>query len=347
MRVLVLTTSAEWTAGVRLLAALAAALSERGDVVAVVCARDRVVERAIAQRWSRLSLRAVVGGGRVRQFAQLRGLVSSLRPDAVLVGSAADAQLAAWAMGKRGGVVRRVTIDERPAPVPRPWGISRTVVDMWGEEELAIGWPSPRPILPDGFVVALPPSADRAPELLVHTSDRHDDTVAAALRAAAALRTRHPMLRLTLAGDPSTSQETRVHAASLGLTTALEVIDVEAFLTFARPSATVLWSAAPGDAGAVGVLAAMQQQVPVVVAADAPFAGLVSPAITGFHWHADNASLVVAEVARVMGDAAAHHTMGEAAAVRAARDYAWHSFVETAAMRLARAAGRRAVVRSP
>jgi hypothetical protein len=347
MRLLVLTTSAEWTAGVHLLVTLAASLVERGNVVAVVCPRDGAVARAVGQRWPRLSLRPVLGTGRVGQFAEVRGLASALRPDAVLVGTGADAQLAALAIGRRGGIVHRVPVEERGVRPRPPWGLSRTVVETWGADEMAISWPAPRPAEASRAVAVLPRTPEQPPELLVLTGDRHDEAVAAALRAAAALRTRHPSLRVTLASDRGAPQDTRVHAASLGLTPALELIDTDAVVTYGRPAPTVVWSAAAGDAGAVGVLVAMQQRVPVVVAADAPFAPLVVPAITGFHWRTESASTVVADVARVIGDPVAYHTMGEAAAGRAARDFGWDGFVDTAAARLGRVAGSRLALRSP
>jgi beta-phosphoglucomutase-like phosphatase (HAD superfamily) len=346
MRLLVLTAHDEWTAGVRLLVALAASLAERGDVVAVVCSREGVVAGAVGARWPRLSLRPVLGSNRVAQFAAVRGLTSALRPDAVLVGTAADAQLAALAMGRRGGIVRRVALEEREVSPRAPWGLSRTVVDTWGTDELAISWLPPTPLPADRAVAVLPRVGDQPPEMLVLAGDQHDDAVAAALRAAAALRQRHPSLRVTLASEAGTPQATRVHAASLGLTPALDLVATDDVVTYGRPAPLVVWSAAEGDAGALGVLAAMQQRVPVVVAADAPYAPLVVPAVTGFHWQSAFASTVVADVARVIGDPAMQHTMGEAAAVRATRDFGWDGFVDAAAARLGRVAGSRLALRS-
>ncbi|MFO0094576.1 MAG: glycosyltransferase [Gemmatimonadaceae bacterium] len=346
MRLLVLTASAEWTAGVQLLVALAWSLAERGDVVAVVCAREGTVARAIGTHWPRLSLRAELGNGRVGQFAKLRGLVSALRPDAVLVGHGADAQLAALALGRRGGVVRRVALDEWGVPRRTPWGMRRTAVETWGADELALSWPAPGAAGHSTDVAVLPRTPGQPPELLILAGERHDEGVAAALRAAASLRARHPSLRLTLASRHRLPQATLVHAAALRLTADLQLIDGEALVTYARPAPTVLWSAAAGDAGALGVLAAMQQRVPVVVAAEAPFAPLVRPAITGFHWHAEVASTVVAHMARVIGDPAVHHSMGEAAAVRVAHDFGWDRYVEAAAVRLRRVAASRLALRS-
>jgi hypothetical protein len=54
---------------------------------------------------------------------------------------------------------------------------------------------------------------------------------------------------------------------------------------------------------------------------------------------AETSVAVVAEVARVLSDAASQHAMGAAAAARASRDYAWDTFVDRAATLLAQAGG--------
>jgi glycosyltransferase involved in cell wall biosynthesis len=83
----------------------------------------------------------------------------------------------------------------------------------------------------------------------------------------------------------------------------------------------------------------MQQGIPVVVPQEAAYAELVTPGVTGFRVPGDSSVTVVAEVARVLSDASAQRAMGEAAALRAAREYAWDSFVDMAATLLAQAGG--------
>lgn len=344
MRVLVLATGTEWTAGVRLLATLSAALSERGEVVAVACARQSAVATAIGNAWPRLSVRAVVGRRRVGQFTQLRTLVSAMRPDAILVGSVADAKLAALAVGRGGGVVRRVAIGEQAQPVRATQLFAGARIDQWGTGALAIGWPAP--VEADEALHTPPRTTIAPPELVILMGARHDEAVAVALRAAAQLRSRHPTLRVTLAGDRDVPQDTRVHAAALRLTPALEIINREAVLTYARPAASAMWCVAPGDAGACGVLAAMQQHVPVVVAHDAPYASLVAPAITGFLWQAESTSTTIAELARLFGDVGVRRMIGEAAANRALRDFSWNAFVNEATERL-RAVAIKSARRTP
>lgn len=335
------------------MAALAAGLSARGDVVAIACAARGAAEAAIERTWPRLSVRTVTGQGWFRQGMSLRTTVTALRPEALLVSGEADAVLAAFAMGKRGGIVRRYTADEREgmtladAHDALPWRarytLSRASMTAWGAESLAIGWPVlDRPELTDGAHTGhrLPVVA---PHLVLVPAATHDEATANALRAIAHVRTRHPDIRVSLLGEASALQATRLHAAALDLSGCIQIVSLDALLTHQlhRPphQASLAWIAAGGDAGALATLAAMQQGLPVVVPQDASFAELVTPAVTGFRVPADSSVMVVAELARVLSDATAQQTMSEAAVARAARDYGWDALVDEAAGLLAKAGG--------
>jgi glycosyltransferase involved in cell wall biosynthesis len=338
---------------VRILSALAAGLSARGDVTALACLSRGDVERAVEAEWPRLSHRAIVGTGFVRRAASLRGIVTALRPDALLVGSDTDASMAAVALGNRGGVVRRLTVTETAAVVggvadTDGWrqrlARSRTRYDAWGTRELAISWPQPTTSAPrDADAVALDHAgADTgadAPRLLIVPPHAHDEQVALALRAASQLRARVPALRVTLLGDVSAMQSTRLHAAALDLTAAVEIAPLDTLLRHAPPPAFAAWVCAHGDTGAVATLAAMHGRLPVVVPTAAPFAALVTPGTTGYYAQVDTLPVTVSSLARLMGDADAAARMGEAAADRAARTFGWEAFVEEAALRLARVSG--------
>lgn len=360
MRVLVVASTAEWTPGARLLAQLAAGLAAGGDVVAMVTALGSATERAVEQGWPRLSLRSVSGAGGLRRAWSLRGIVNALRPDALLVGSEGDAALAAFAIGTRGGIVRRVTADEYvprtgTAAVRSPaaggaaksatlrWRArlarARTPITPWGDTHLALGWPSPPVADTAAHATAIHRLPVTAPAVVLVPGASHDEATAAALRALAHLRTRRPDLRVLLVGAPAALQGTRVHAASLDLAAAVEVVPVEALLQHGLGHARAAWITAPGDLGALTTLAAMQQRLPTVVAVDAPFAELVTPGATGLHVSADNTVVVVAELARLLADVNAQRAVGHAAAARAAREFGWEAFVDDAALLLARAAG--------
>jgi hypothetical protein len=347
VRILVLTTGERYAPGVRLLAALAAGLEARGDVTAIACLSRGEVERAVEREWPRLTFRAIVGAGFVRRTASVRGIVTALRPDAILVGSDDDATLGAVALGSRGGVLRRLAVHESAdamggASETGGWRTrlarSRTRYAVWGVRQLAVSWPEP---------VALPHEADPtvhplpvpSPHLVIVPSSVHDEATALALRAAAHLRDRMPALRVTLLGNVADLQATRLHAASLNLTASVQLQPLDVLLHHEPLDAVAVWVCAPDDAGAIATLAAMQQRCPVVVPRESPFASLVAPAITGFLAHAETVPAVVAELARLLGDSDAARRMGEAAAARARREFGWDAFVDQAAERLARAGG--------
>lgn len=357
MRVLVVATDPSWTPGTRLMAALAAGLASRGDVVAIACASRSAAEAAIERTWPRLTVRSVSGEGWWAQGRSLRGIVTAVRPDAVLAGTEHDTALAAYAFTPRGatgstryGIVRRfaaherdaVNADDRPSlPWRARFALSRAKsrIDAWGARSLVLGWPVSEPApayAHDADVQRLPVSA---PHLLIVPGATHDERTATALRAAAHLRTRHESLRVTLVGELAHLQATRLHAASLGLTPCLQVSDPDALLHHEWRGASAAWVTAPGDAGAIAVLAAMQQHIPVVVPADVPYTELVAPQITGFISPPEGGAQVVADLARLLSDPAMQRAMGEAAAARASREHDWDAFVDDAADRLARAAG--------
>ena len=353
MRVLVVATSPQWNAGTRLMASLAAGLSARGDVVAIACAPHSAAEAAIERTWPRMSLRTVTGQGWFRQGMSLRAIVTALRPDALLVSGEADAVLAAFAMGKRGGIVRRYTTDEREgmtladAHDALPWRarytLSRASITAWGASSLALGWPMVDPLPEMDGATSVHRLPVVAPHIVLVPAATHDEVTANALRAIAHVRSRHGELRISLLGEASALQATRLHAAALDLSGCVQVVPLDTLLhhEFRGPHehASVAWIAAGGDAGAPATLAAMQQGIPVVVPQEAAFAELVTPGVTGFRVPGDSSVTVVAEVARVLSDASAQRAMGEAAALRAAREYAWDSFVDMAATLLAQAGG--------
>jgi len=350
MRVLVVATTPQFTLGTRLMASVAAGLASRGEVVAIATAIRSETEAAVERTWPRLSVRSVSGGGWMRQALSLRGIVTALRPDALLVGSEHDAVLAAFAVGKTGAIVRRLAANERPgftnhdgAPDDTlPWrarfALSRARITPWGEQTLAIGWPmSARD---DESVQRLPlETRGNAPYLALLPAATHDEQTATALRAISHLRARHPDLQLLLIGDAHTLQGTRLHAAALGLSECVHLTPLDALLHHELAHVCVAWMAAGGDGGAIATVAAMQQAIPVVVPSDAPYASLVTPFVSGFLAPRDASGTVIADLARVIGDPDVRRNMGDAAAAKAAREYDWDAFVDEAAALLARAAG--------
>ena len=352
MRVLVVATAPRFTLGARLMASLATGLAARGDVVAIATASRSETESGVERAWPRLSVRSVSGRGWVRQALSLRRTVTALRPDALLVGTEHDAVLAAWAVGKRGAIVRRFAADERVSHTDRagapdderPWrtrvALSRTRMTPWGDQTLVVGWPVAD--RSDGSVQRLPLEAKGgAPYVALLPAPTHDERTAAALRAFAHLRTRHPELQLLLVGEASALQTTRLHAAALGMADCVHITPLTALLHHELAHAAVAWVADRADSGAIATLAAMQQRIPVVVPHDVTFLELVAPGISGLVVPPESTATISAELARVLSDPDIRRDMGAAAAAKAARDHGWMAFVDEAATLLARAAGVR------
>jgi hypothetical protein len=344
VRVLVLTTAASWTHGVRLLIALGAELAARGDIVTVACLSRGALERSVEAAFPRLAVRGIAGQGAFARISSARGIVAALRPDAVLVQSEPDALLAAMATGRRGGVVRRWSVGEDAPdrqPAARTWRTrlagSRTRLTSWGRDPIALSWPEPSLRHVRGGT----PSEAVPAALWIVPPAEHDERTAVALRAAARLVGRHPSLRIVLLGELAALQSTRVHAASLGLTAFMQVAPIDTLLLADEIDAAAVWVTADGDDGAIATIAAMQRGIPVVVPAALSFASMVASRITGFVMPDADISTIVAEVARLMSDRHEYEAMGEAARARATRLHGWQHFVDDAADVLSRASGSR------
>ncbi len=371
MRILLFTTASAFTPDVQMLMHLVVALGARGEVAGVACVQGSATAESVAAHWPRLTLRTFGAAGTTRPGSGARGVISALRPDVVLVGSARDAALAAAALGRRGGVVRRVAFGESPGSGrgPRGWRLGLGTVARiieWGQRAPVVSWPLPASGDARGGASGVFDASDALdardaanPELLVLPPLRgrdspYDTSTAMALRTIAHLGRRHHTLRLTLLGDVEMLQSARVHAASLGLTGRLHVRPVQALLDGQFPDATALWVTAADDAAAMCVVAGLQHGVPAVVPHDAAFAGLIVPGASGFlatkpefsvtlpgspAQHPPLPVSLVTELARLIGDRFVRRVMGEAAIGRAVREYGWERFVEEARAQLLRAAG--------
>ncbi|GAB1342422.1 glycosyltransferase [Gemmatimonas sp.] len=352
MRVLVVVANPHWTMETRLMATLAAGLSERGEVVAVAVAHGSDTERQVERAWPRLSVRTVTGAGWMRQAMSLRATVAALRPDALLVGTVADAVLAATSGSKTNAIVRRVhgqMPDDQHAELPwrARFALTRARVTLWGADQLVVGWPEP------ALVTATDEQVRRLPvatsEVVLVPGPTLDEDTLTALRTIAQVRSRHPDLRLLLVGNAPSLQAIRLHAAALDLAAAIHLVGPEAMLGHQLSHARAAWITAAGDTGAVFALAAMQQGLPAIVPQRAHYRDLVLPGATGVLASPDALVPMAAELARLLADDVLQQHMSSAAAARATRTFGWQAFVDDAAEHLAQAAGQRSarVTRRP
>ncbi len=359
MRVLVLTTDDDWSMGTRYLLTIANALAQRGETVTACYPRPSATAGGVEAGFPDVALRGFAAGGRFARWRAIRRVVVATRASAVLVHGERDAMLAALAIGRRGGVVRRVRFDE---PMGTGWrsrvATARSRVEMFGRsiahdqltgpagDERGPESPSTLALLswpaltdPDDTIHA---DLAAAPlRLLIVPGRQASAGTVIALRAAAHLITRHAALRVVLVGDEASLQSARIHAASLGLADALDLLSLDEYLRRDRRAAAAVWVTTGGDAGALAIISAMTRRLPVIVPVESPLRLLVAPRITGFLADAADPSATVAELARLLADASEQRAMGVAAAARASRVHGWHAYMDRLTESLSRASGER------
>lgn len=363
MRVLVMTTERDWSMSTRLLLTAAEGLARRGDTVTACYPRATATAAGAESGFPNVALRSMSDGGFLAQWRAVRRAVSAARPMAMLVQGERDTLIAAYAIGRKGGVVRRRQFAEQ---LRASWrskaAASRTKVVVFDSDQratrlpsdavsiaassarsTALSWPtlaeqSPRTNHVVGTVGTV---AELKPTLVVFPSHDAGATTPVALRSAAHLLTRNEALRVTLVGDETTLQGTRIHAASLGLADRLDVISVDEYLYAPTLAATAVWVTAQGDEGAVALLSAMTRSLPVVVPVGSNIESLVVPRITGFVADDEDPTSIVASLARLFADVDDHRTMGDAASARASRVHNWSMWLDSVTNSLNRAAGVR------
>ena len=352
MRILVLITEREFRVSARIQARIGETLAERGHLVTVVCVSGSQTESEIAKRFPSLKCRSIPGRG-TRQFLAFRRLVKGVHPAVVLVQGERNMLAAAIAIGRKGGVVRRLSVGEAVKPTWRAIvANSRSRCVVIGDElsapnesippmKTAVGWQaesvgaSPRgwhgtrvsgemsPVL--GIVSGNP----RAGARKLSTKPSMEYSAAAlALRAASRLATRYPELRVLLLGESAALQAVRVHAASVGMASRITIAPIDSLITSNSFNASLVWVAAQSDEGAVSIISAMMRGIPVVVPANFDTSGFVIPQINGFLAVESDISTCVSAVANVLANPEQLSAMGVAAESRARRLHAWNLYID-------------------
>ncbi len=355
MRVLVLTTEPHWSMSTRLLLTAAEGLALRGDAVTACYPQASATATGAESHFPNVALHTINNGSFFAQWRAVRRVVVATRPSAVLVHGERDTLIAAFAIGRRGGVVRRERLGETVRPSWRTrLAAARTKVMILFSEQRDAGlpgdvplsmhaWPTPAEHAPRGkHVVGTVRSLTESHERLVLFPSRASKvTTAVALRTAAHLLTRYTSLRVTLVGDETVLQGTRIHAASLGLADRLDLLSVDEFLYGETLDATAVWITTDGDEGAIAAIFAMTRAVPVVVPSGSNIEPLIAPRITGFVADARDPSAIVAALARLFSDPDEQRAMRDAAAARASRVHGWSAWLDRVAELLQRASGQR------
>ena len=340
----------------RLLVSVGGGLAARGDRVVFAPIRKGDVDRFLARRFPKLPAHAISARGGIAGVLAVRKIAQASGADAILVGCERDQLTAALAIGKHGGVVRRLAIGER---FMLNWrtklAASRATCLMMGDQigadvhedthvRAAVAWP--RPLTLVSAEGARASSAGSPSVLAIVAGDSRVPAQhaagAAALRAAARLLTRHAGLRVLLLGDTPAMQAIRLHAASVGLAERVEVAPLDSLIEPGPFNANAVWVTAAGDVGGVSVVSAMMRRIPVIVPQGFDTESLVASRITGFVSDDTDLAGSVAALAHLLADTDAHQSMGAAAASRAERAHGWDAYLHTVQSTLAQVAGKTA-----
>ena len=352
MRILILITEREFRASARIQALIGETLVERGHLVTLVCVKKSQTEAEIARLHPSLKCRSIAGRG-IRQLLSFRRIVKGLHPAVVLVQGEKNMLAAALSIGRKGGVVRRLSVGEGVKPTWRAavagsrsrcvvmgdelsapneskppmktslgWDPGSVAAKMRGGEESGRREKSP-PVL--GIVSGNPRAGAR--KLSVKPFAEYS-AAALALRAASRLATRYPELRILLLGESAALQAVRVHAASVGMASRITIAPIDSLIASDAFHASLVWVAAQSDEGGVSIISAMMRGIPVVVPSHFDTQAFVAPHINGFLADESDISTCVASVANVLANPDQLAAMGAAAQARAHRLHDWDLYID-------------------
>jgi len=161
-----------------------------------------------------------------------------------------------------------------------------------------------------------------ATQLMICVIDQDSGTrVTTAMRTLALLAERHPTLRLVLVGRAEDADDTRMHAAALGVTSLVRFLRENDNTPQVLAAADVGWIAADGDDGAFACLDFMAARVPVIAERTPLVSSYVPDGIAGVLLPPSEPSETASAVARFLADANTRKAMGGAGFTRAQRDF--------------------------
>ncbi len=159
-------------------------------------------------------------------------------------------------------------------------------------------------------------------ELIVCVIDQQSGSrVTTAMRTIALLAERHPALRLVLVGRADDADDTRMHAAALGVTSLVRFLRENDNTPQVLAAADVGWVAADGDDGAFACLDFMAARVPVIAERTPLVSHFVPDGIAGVLLPPADPSDTASAVARFLSDENTRKGMGNGGYTRAKRDF--------------------------
>lgn len=343
MRALFYFTGQHWSGAARSFAVAARGFVAQGATVTVVCRAGSGPEKGFEHEG--LDIVAVPPGASVGAEAwRLRTILKDRFIEVVFLHSEREHLAASSAMrlAERGGVIRRV-----PAGGSAVSGRSGKIAGKMATSRLLFANEADRgragtnndfvaPLGVDVTKVQDVRAASRAmlnatdaTQLMVCVIDQHAGSrITTVMRTLALLAERHPELRLVLVGRDADADDTRMHAAALGVTSLVKFLGDRIDMPFILAAADVGWVAAEGDDGAFGCLDFMAARVPVIAERSSLLASYVPDGIAGVLLPPADPSDTASAVARFLADAETRRAMGNAGFTRAKRDFGEHAMIE-------------------
>jgi glycosyltransferase involved in cell wall biosynthesis len=337
MRTLFYHSSPFWTGSSRAFAVAARGLAARGDPVTVACRQGSMAERGFAQEG--LDIVPVPPAATVARDAwRLRAILKEKFIEVVFLHTEREHLVASSAMrlAERGALIRRI-----PAGGNATSGQSGKFANRIATSRILFATESDRErsglgeramIAPLGVDVAKVQNArgdarnmlgmtDLTQLIVCVTDSRAGSRVMTAMRTLALLAERHPQLRLALVGLSADADDTRMHAAALGVTSLVRFIGERTDMPKVLAAADVGWVAAGGDDGGFACLDFMAAQVPVISERSSLVSHFVPDGIAGVLLPPADPSDTASAVARFLADDGTRIAMGKAGYTRALRDF--------------------------
>jgi glycosyltransferase involved in cell wall biosynthesis len=344
MRTLFYHTASHWSGASRAFAVAARGLAAQGAQVTVVCrAGGGPEQRFLAEG---LDVVAVQSSGSVGPDAwRLRAVLKEKFIEVVFLHTEREHLIASSAMrlAERGAVIRRI-----PAGCIANIGRTGAVAGKMATSLLLFTTEADRARSGGGdrsFVAPLGVDVDKvqdaraaaremlgftdATELIVCVIDQQSGSrVTTAMRTLALLAERHPALRLVLVGRADDADDTRMHAAALGVTSLVRFLRENDNTPQVLAAADVGWVAADGDDGAFACLDFMAARVPIIAERTPLVSTYVPDGIAGVLLPPADPSDTASAVARFLAGEETRYAMGNAGNTRAKRDFAEKTMIE-------------------
>lgn len=357
MRALFYHSDSAWTGASRAFATAARGVAARGEPVTVVCCEGAALAQAL--EGSSVDVVTMPTGGAVGGDAwRLRAVLREKFIQVVFLHTDREhfAVSSAMRLAERGAVIRRIpaggsVVLNRAGKLAGRLSVSRLLFTTEGDRARAAA-------VERAFVAPLGVTVSNAAEaraasraaldiaddtrLIVCVIDRHARSrINTALRTLALLAERHPDLRLAVVGGCDHMDDTRMHAAALGVMPLVRFMGDRLDSASVLAAADVGWVAAEGDDGAFACLDFMAASVPVLAERSPLLATYVPDGIAGVLLPRAESSDTAAAVAQFLANEGQRVAMGHAGRTRAQRDFSETAMIDGFAT-AANAAGDRA-----